>query len=178
MILLLFLFIKVFLLGSMYLLSSFNPICIVLSHVDFWYTGPASWGYRWFYGCPCLPISVIFIFCIIIIFFWFTSFGVWDAVVGCNKLKDTEWISRQDPYVCLEYGSTKFRTRTCTGCPLWLPLFYFFIFQFCVCVCGSTCCIRPFLWDTDLLHIPFVGFLEKRGRKLRTFTSNHPNTFI
>ncbi|XWS68067.1 hypothetical protein CRYUN_Cryun04dG0058400 [Craigia yunnanensis] len=36
------------------------------------------------------------------------------TVVGCNKLKDTEWISRQDPYVCLEYGSTKYRTRTCT----------------------------------------------------------------
>ncbi|KAL3722345.1 hypothetical protein ACJRO7_034683 [Eucalyptus globulus] len=36
------------------------------------------------------------------------------TVVGCTKLKDTEWISRQDPYVCLEYGSTKFRTRTCT----------------------------------------------------------------
>ncbi|KAI8554533.1 hypothetical protein RHMOL_Rhmol05G0106500 [Rhododendron molle] len=36
------------------------------------------------------------------------------TVVGCNKLKDTEWISRQDPYVCLEYGSAKFRTRTCT----------------------------------------------------------------
>ncbi|XP_060176022.1 elicitor-responsive protein 1-like isoform X1 [Lycium barbarum] len=36
------------------------------------------------------------------------------TVVACNKLKDTEWISRQDPYVCLEYGSSKFRTRTCT----------------------------------------------------------------
>ncbi|KAM7479156.1 hypothetical protein LguiA_027369 [Lonicera macranthoides] len=36
------------------------------------------------------------------------------TVVGCSKLKDTEWISRQDPYVCLEYASTKFRTRTCT----------------------------------------------------------------
>ncbi|XP_047950715.1 elicitor-responsive protein 3 [Salvia hispanica] len=36
------------------------------------------------------------------------------TVVGCNKLKDTEWISRQDPYVFLEYGSSKFRTRTCT----------------------------------------------------------------
>ncbi|KAF5180128.1 Elicitor-responsive protein, partial [Thalictrum thalictroides] len=36
------------------------------------------------------------------------------TVVSCSKLKDTEWISRQDPYVCLEYGSTKFRTRTCT----------------------------------------------------------------
>ncbi|KAL3814252.1 hypothetical protein ACJIZ3_015520 [Penstemon smallii] len=36
------------------------------------------------------------------------------TVVGCNKLKDTEWISRQDPYVCLEYASTKFRTRTHT----------------------------------------------------------------
>uniref|UniRef100_A0A6N2LUZ7 C2 domain-containing protein n=1 Tax=Salix viminalis TaxID=40686 RepID=A0A6N2LUZ7_SALVM len=29
-------------------------------------------------------------------------------------LKDTEWISRQDPYVCVEYASNKFRTRTCT----------------------------------------------------------------
>ncbi|TXG64242.1 hypothetical protein EZV62_011236 [Acer yangbiense] len=36
------------------------------------------------------------------------------TVVGCTKLKDTEWFSRQDPYVCLEYGSTKYRTRTCT----------------------------------------------------------------
>ncbi|XP_021887312.1 leucine-rich repeat extensin-like protein 3 [Carica papaya] len=36
------------------------------------------------------------------------------TVVGCNKLKDTEWISRQDPYVCLEYGSNRVRTRTCT----------------------------------------------------------------
>ncbi|KAF6175368.1 hypothetical protein GIB67_009062 [Kingdonia uniflora] len=36
------------------------------------------------------------------------------TVVGCNKLKDTEWISRQDPYVCVEYGSTKYRTRTHT----------------------------------------------------------------
>ncbi|XP_020576130.1 protein SRC2 homolog isoform X2 [Phalaenopsis equestris] len=36
------------------------------------------------------------------------------TVVGCSKLKDTEWISRQDPYVCLEYATTKFRTRTCT----------------------------------------------------------------
>ncbi|CAM8895000.1 unnamed protein product [Rhodiola kirilowii] len=36
------------------------------------------------------------------------------TVVGCSKLRDTEWISRQDPYVCLEYASSKFRTRTCT----------------------------------------------------------------
>ncbi|XP_058191465.1 protein SRC2-like isoform X2 [Rhododendron vialii] len=36
------------------------------------------------------------------------------TVVSGTKLKNTEWISRQDPYVCLEYGSTKFRTRTCT----------------------------------------------------------------
>ncbi|XP_058773082.1 protein SRC2 homolog isoform X1 [Vicia villosa] len=36
------------------------------------------------------------------------------TVVSCAKLKDTEWISRQDPYVCVEYASTKFRTRTCT----------------------------------------------------------------
>ncbi|KDP47127.1 hypothetical protein JCGZ_22123 [Jatropha curcas] len=36
------------------------------------------------------------------------------TVIGCNKLKDTEWISRQDPYVIVEYGSNKSRTRTCT----------------------------------------------------------------
>ncbi|KAG2704576.1 hypothetical protein I3760_05G009400 [Carya illinoinensis] len=36
------------------------------------------------------------------------------TVVACHKLKDTEWISKQDPYVCLEYGSTKFSTKTCT----------------------------------------------------------------
>lgn len=36
------------------------------------------------------------------------------TVVGCNKLKDTEWISRQDPYVCLEYASNRNRTRVCT----------------------------------------------------------------
>ncbi|XP_071729959.1 elicitor-responsive protein 1-like [Rutidosis leptorrhynchoides] len=36
------------------------------------------------------------------------------TVVGCSKLKDTEWISRQDPYVCVEYGNNKNRTRVCT----------------------------------------------------------------
>ncbi|XP_062023534.1 proline-rich extensin-like protein EPR1 isoform X2 [Rosa rugosa] len=36
------------------------------------------------------------------------------TVVGCNKLKDTEWISRQDPYVCVEYANSKHRTRTHT----------------------------------------------------------------
>uniref|UniRef100_A0A803QZW0 C2 domain-containing protein n=1 Tax=Cannabis sativa TaxID=3483 RepID=A0A803QZW0_CANSA len=36
------------------------------------------------------------------------------TVVACNKLKDTEWFSRQDPYVCVEYASSKYRTRTCT----------------------------------------------------------------
>ncbi|KAJ1703633.1 hypothetical protein LUZ63_003412 [Rhynchospora breviuscula] len=36
------------------------------------------------------------------------------TVVACNKLRDTELFSRQDPYVCLEYANSKFRTRTCT----------------------------------------------------------------
>ncbi|XP_022036198.1 elicitor-responsive protein 1-like [Helianthus annuus] len=36
------------------------------------------------------------------------------TVASCNNLKDTEWISRQDPYVCVEYGSDRSRTRTCT----------------------------------------------------------------
>nr|ABF71994.1 C2 domain-containing protein / protein kinase-related [Musa acuminata] len=42
---------------------------------------------------------------------WTGTFAPYP-VVGCNKLKDTEWISRQDPYVILEYATTKFRTRT------------------------------------------------------------------
>ncbi|KAL4332524.1 hypothetical protein GQ457_07G025190 [Hibiscus cannabinus] len=36
------------------------------------------------------------------------------AVVGCYNLEDNEWVSRQDPFVCLEYGSARFRTKTCT----------------------------------------------------------------
>ncbi|KAL8129213.1 hypothetical protein V2J09_018368 [Rumex salicifolius] len=37
------------------------------------------------------------------------------GVVECVKLKDTKWFTKQDPYVCLQYGSTKFKTRTCSG---------------------------------------------------------------
>jgi hypothetical protein len=37
------------------------------------------------------------------------------AVTGCRKLRDTEFFTRQDPYVVLEYATTKLRTRTCTG---------------------------------------------------------------
>ncbi|KAL5723172.1 hypothetical protein ACHQM5_006597 [Ranunculus cassubicifolius] len=36
------------------------------------------------------------------------------TVVSCNRLKDVEWFTRQDPYVCIEYGSTKFKTRAHT----------------------------------------------------------------
>ncbi|KAM3215050.1 hypothetical protein ACQJBY_067170 [Aegilops geniculata] len=35
-------------------------------------------------------------------------------VTGCRKLRDTEFFSRQDPYVIVEYANTKLRTRTCT----------------------------------------------------------------
>ncbi|KAH0903452.1 hypothetical protein HID58_042955 [Brassica napus] len=28
------------------------------------------------------------------------------SVVGCQKLKDIEWFSRQNPYVVLEYSNT------------------------------------------------------------------------
>lgn len=37
------------------------------------------------------------------------------TVVGCYKLSDKEWFSRQDPYVVIEYSGQKFRTRTDTG---------------------------------------------------------------
>lgn len=36
------------------------------------------------------------------------------TVVACYNLEDKEWISRQDPYVSVEYGSAKYRTKTCT----------------------------------------------------------------
>ncbi|EEF52354.1 protein SRC2 homolog [Ricinus communis] len=36
------------------------------------------------------------------------------TVVGCCNLDDKEWLSRQDPYVSLEYGGAKYRTKTCT----------------------------------------------------------------
>ncbi|KAJ4716271.1 Elicitor-responsive protein 3 [Melia azedarach] len=36
------------------------------------------------------------------------------TVVGCTGLRDTEWVMRQDPYVCIEYGNNRYRTRTCT----------------------------------------------------------------
>ncbi|KAL8129214.1 hypothetical protein V2J09_018369 [Rumex salicifolius] len=54
------------------------------------------------------------------------------TVVECTKLKDTEWFSRQDPFVCLEYGSTKFRTRTCTDggkTPVFQEKFVFTLIQ-------------------------------------------------
>uniref|UniRef100_A0A804R5E2 C2 domain-containing protein n=1 Tax=Zea mays TaxID=4577 RepID=A0A804R5E2_MAIZE len=35
-------------------------------------------------------------------------------VTGCRKLRDTEFFTRQDPYVVVEYATTKLRTRTCT----------------------------------------------------------------
>ncbi|GMI74574.1 hypothetical protein HRI_001126700 [Hibiscus trionum] len=41
-------------------------------------------------------------------------FSEGETVVRCKKLKDTEWLSKQDPYVCLEYGNSKCRTQTCT----------------------------------------------------------------
>lgn len=59
---------------------------------------------------------------------------VWLLVVGCLNLKDKEWISRQDPYVCVEYAATRFRTRTCTGtklykCMVEFPWIYIHILQ-------------------------------------------------
>ena len=38
-----------------------------------------------------------------------------STVVGCKNLNDKEWFSRQDPYVCIEYGALRHRTRTDTG---------------------------------------------------------------
>lgn len=38
------------------------------------------------------------------------------TVVKCNHLKNTEFESNQeDPFVCIEYGSNRFHSRTCNG---------------------------------------------------------------
>ncbi|CAA6670550.1 unnamed protein product [Spirodela intermedia] len=55
-------------------------------------------------------------------------------VVGCTRLKDTEWFSRQDPYVCLDYAGTRFRTRTHTDGdkdPIFWDKFTFQLFEGC-----------------------------------------------
>eukprot|EP00246_Nothoceros_aenigmaticus_P008714 TRINITY_DN2365_c1_g1_i2.p1 TRINITY_DN2365_c1_g1~~TRINITY_DN2365_c1_g1_i2.p1 ORF type:complete len:258 (-),score=34.37 TRINITY_DN2365_c1_g1_i2:1421-2194(-) len=36
------------------------------------------------------------------------------TVVGARSLRDKEWLSRQDPYVIIEYASNRFRTKTDT----------------------------------------------------------------
>ncbi|MCO5613371.1 hypothetical protein L7F22_067647 [Adiantum nelumboides] len=36
------------------------------------------------------------------------------TVIECRHLKDTEWFSRQDPYVILDYAGNKYRTKTDT----------------------------------------------------------------
>ncbi|MCO5576477.1 hypothetical protein L7F22_030287 [Adiantum nelumboides] len=36
------------------------------------------------------------------------------TVMECSHLKDTEWFSRQDPYVILDYAGNKYRTKTDT----------------------------------------------------------------
>lgn len=94
-------------------------------HVDnaFWNTRPPAWGYRFVMTqshSSSKHLSLHLRNGWIMMGFCFSL-----AVVGCNKLKNTEWISRQDPYVCLEYANTKFRTRTCTGTPsISIPLPY------------------------------------------------------
>jgi hypothetical protein len=46
----------------------------------------------------------------------FVSVLSWDSVVGAKNLDEIkEWFARQDPYVVIEYGPNKFRTRTDTG---------------------------------------------------------------
>ncbi|KAF3788234.1 C2 domain-containing protein [Nymphaea thermarum] len=35
------------------------------------------------------------------------------TVVACYNLRDTEWISRQDPYVCIKYANATYSTRIC-----------------------------------------------------------------
>ncbi|KAH7300675.1 hypothetical protein KP509_24G074000 [Ceratopteris richardii] len=36
------------------------------------------------------------------------------TIVGCTHLKDTEFFSKQDPYVVLEYAGSRYRTKTDT----------------------------------------------------------------
>jgi hypothetical protein len=46
-----------------------------------------------------------------------------DSVVGAKNLDEIkEWFARQDPYVVIEYGPNKFRTRTDTGLVLYFSV--------------------------------------------------------
>ncbi|KAF7142824.1 hypothetical protein RHSIM_Rhsim05G0087300 [Rhododendron simsii] len=82
------------------------------------------------------------------------------TVVGCNKLKDTEWISRQDPYVCLEYGSAKFRTRTCTGS------------YACVCACARAFSDLMYGGKNPTFQEKFTFTLIEGLRELNVFVWN------
>jgi hypothetical protein len=53
----------------------------------------------------------------------FVSVLSWDSVVGAKNLDEIkEWFARQDPYVVIEYGPNKFRTRTDTGLVLYFSV--------------------------------------------------------
>ncbi|KAL4362253.1 hypothetical protein GQ457_04G002710 [Hibiscus cannabinus] len=87
-----------------------------LSNVSGWHSRPDSRSHWYFLSSDSNQsffFSVDLFACFDLEFIW-VFFLEAVTVVGCKKLKDTEWLSRQDPYVCLEYGSSKCRTQTCT----------------------------------------------------------------
>jgi hypothetical protein len=63
-------------------------------------------------GWPSPTLSVIFRVCFVV-----------GSVVGAKNLDEIkEWFARQDPYVVIEYGPNKFRTRTDTGLVLYFSV--------------------------------------------------------
>ncbi|KAE8715661.1 Detected protein of unknown function [Hibiscus syriacus] len=68
-----------------------------------WHAYPIPSHFRklWFHACDHVDLGI-------------HGLTLEVTVVGCYNLQDKEWVSRQDPYVCLDYGSAKYRTKTCT----------------------------------------------------------------
>ncbi|XP_039019931.1 protein SRC2-like [Hibiscus syriacus] len=85
------------------------------------------------------------------------------TVVACKKLKDTEWLSRQDPYVSLEYGSSKYRTQTCTDggkMPIFQEKFTFSLIE-------GIKEMHAVVWNSNTLHIDdFIGYVRVQLRKV------------
>ncbi|KAL0376085.1 UNVERIFIED_CONTAM: hypothetical protein Scaly_0726100 [Sesamum calycinum] len=96
------------------------------------------------------------------------------TVVGCIQLKNTEWISKQDPYVCLEYGHTKYRTRTCQDGgknPNFEERFVFTLRE------GMVECVVE-VWNSSRLSVDdFIGGGRPAGEvriMMRNVTGNNP----
>ncbi|CAM0908836.1 unnamed protein product [Alopecurus aequalis] len=92
-------------------------------------------------------------------------------VTGCRRLRDTELFSRQDPYVIVEYATTKLRTRTCTDGgknPSFDEKFHIPLIE-------GLRELNVFVWNSNTINIDdFIG--SCRVPLNRVLTSGHDDT--